>query len=51
MSSKQIQYFRQYGIKEKNYSKKSKMSKKRKMIDQESEQNKKKIILNSTIYI
>ena len=47
MTSKQIQYFRQYGITQNN-SNKINHSKKRKMNNTETEQNKKKQILNET---
>ena len=46
MTSKQIQYFRQYGITQNNN--KNNFSKKRKMNDVETQQNKKKQILNET---
>ena len=46
MTSKQIQYFRQYGITQNNN--KNNFSKKRKINDIETQQNKKKQILNET---
>lgn len=46
MTNKQIQYFRQYGITQNNN--KNNFSKKRKMNDVETKQNKKKQILNET---